>query len=313
MGGGSSGGGGGSSTQTTVPWEGAQPAIMSLIQKAEKAERQVSKTPYGGVTYAQPNNLQTMANYDLAKLAPQLVPLSQAGQSTIMNNLTGKFLDPAMNPTLQAAKAAATASTVKEFQNSILPSLNSAAIQSGAYGGARNGIALARASDDAMKTIADTNAKMDFSNYAMERGNQNASIAQIPTILSALTAPSNTLGAAGAQQQSWDQALIDDAVNKFNAKQTAPFAGLSEMANLIGYGGGNSYSQTTTTRPTNTFGNVLSGALGGGMLGYGAASAFPTAFGLGANAMGATGLASLGALGPIGLGVAAGGLLGGLF
>lgn len=299
-GGGSSGGSG---TTTTEPWSGAQPYLKQIMSEASKAYGQTSKTPYGGDYYA-PYTADQLASQDyMRQLAPvvqqQVRPAMQLAQDTA----GGKFLDPSTNPAFQAALSASIQPAVQTFRESVVPGINSAAISQGAYGGARNGLALGRAAQGLSQEITNTAGKMSYQNYATERGYQNDSAQLIAQALGLQEMPGQYLNSAGTATQTQQQALLDQALQKYQDKTNAPWAGLEQYANLIS-GASNGTGQTTTKTPTNMFGNALSGAIGGTGLAAGLGSLFA--------APGATGIAAVGGPWTLGLGAAAG-LIGGLF
>jgi hypothetical protein len=83
--------------------------------------------------------------------------------------------------------------------------------------------------------------------------------------------PLQALSGAGAEQQGWDQASLDNILKQWQANQAAPWQGLSEFSQIMS-GAPMAQSQTTTGGGGSTAHNLLGGAIGGGLLGAGAAS-----------------------------------------
>lgn len=301
-GGGSSGG---TTVQTSEPWSGAVPYLTQIMQGAQQAYGQTSKTPYPGQYYAPYTNDQLAGQDYIRQLAPviqqQVKPVIQLASDTA----SGKFLDPSSNPALQSAMSAAAQPAVQAFRESVVPGINSAAISSGAYGGARNGLALGRASQGLMQELTNTGAQMAYQNYATERGYQNQSADLFSKALGLQATPAQYLTAVGQDTQTQNQQLLNEKLQKYNDTSQAPWNGLDQYLSLVTGAGGNYGTSTGTASGGSTFGNVLSGALGGAGLAGGIGSLF------GSGAAGIAGIAG----GPwtLGLGALAGGLAGGLF
>lgn len=291
-----------STTTTTEPWSGAKPYLTDIMAKAQNAYNTMNKESYSGDLYAKPNANQTSANSALLSLVqdPSFLAATKAANENVIKTASGDYIDPSKNTALQGAIEATNRPIIQSFQESVIPGLNSAAIAGGAYGGARNGLALGRASQGLADTLADKDAQIVYQNYATERGYQNQAPQFLQILQNAFATPALTQGNVGSMEQGWAQNAINAAISKYNTEQMEPWAGLSEYASLIQNPGGTSTTQAANS--SNGFTNALQGALGGGMLGAGAMSAFPET------------MAALGMTGPWGIAAGAGlGLLGGLF
>jgi hypothetical protein len=109
--------------------------------------------------------------------------------------------------------------------------------------------------------------------------------------------PAAKLAEVGAAQQDQQQQAINDAMQRYQFNQQAPYQQLGLYNSLVqgNYGANTNTTATSQFAPRSIGAGMLGGAATGGALGY-----------LGSNALGLTG--TQGALG----GAAAGGLLGGL-
>jgi len=217
--------------------------------------------------------------------------ISQLGQETA----AGKYLDFSSNPYAQAALMSALKPTISNFENSVMPQFNSAALQSGAFkGSSARDMAFNQLGDAFGGNLANTAADFQFKNYMAERQlqqnagqliDQGARLNQLsPEIMSQV----------GAGYQDLYQTQLDEQLLRFQEQQQAPFRPLMNLASIIH--GGDIGTQFTNfgPQPSKAAGGIT-GALGGAAGGYGLASA-----------AGATGAGALG--GAAGLG----GLLGGL-
>lgn len=307
MSGGSSGGGGGGTTiQKTEPWDQAKPYYEKLYKTAQNAYDQVDKTPYSGQIVANQSAPTLAAQSDLLSLIPSLKAQGDSAMSLATKTANGDFLNPATNTGLQDAIQATINPTIKNFKENIVPTITDQAIASGAYGGAGNGIALGKASDSLTQNLADTIAKINYQNYATERGYQNNSPTLIAQAQQLAGAPANIEATVGAAQDAYQQELLNAQLQQYNANQLKPFVGLDELANLLNGGGYNTSTGQMSQRAATGGGlqNALMGGLGGGIIG-GAAG------GLGAFGTGSVLGMSMGPVGAIAGGIG-GALLGGL-
>lgn len=304
-GGGDNGGGNTTTTTTSEPWEGQKPYLEKLYKEASAAYDATPKTAYTGQTLADQSQYTQQAKDSFLGLLPTLVSNSNALQGYATDVASGKFLNSSSNPYLQDAMDTANRATTKTFQETTMPTINSAAIAGGAYGGGRQGVAIGKATDSLANAISDTNAKISYQNYATERGYQQ----NLPTLLSAANTmaqtPGQLLAQVGASDETYSQAQIQDAYNKWLAQNNAQWNGISALSAALGTGG--SYGTATTTATgggTSNASGILSGALGGGLLGYGALSGGTTMLGMELGMAGGP----VGALIGTGLGALAGGL-----
>lgn len=221
----------------------------------------------------------------------------------------GDFLSPSSNPFLAQTIDAAIKPSYQTLTEKTLPMLSSAAVQSGAYGGARDQLGRAQAIRDFGQTSQDTAAKLAFGNYTTERQNQMAAPGLLSQGLQIQMSPADLLSKVGDAQTQDSQSLLDEAFAQYQMQQQAPWAGLGEFSSILN--GGNFTNSTATSQQ-----NVKSGGIGGalqGALGGASLAGSLGSLGLfGSIPAGATGMAALG--GPWGLAAGAGlGLLGSLF
>lgn len=267
-GGGSSGSSGGTTVQKTEPWDAAKPYYKDLYQTASDAYKAINKEGYTGQLVADQSADTISAQNTMRDLIPALQTTGTNAMTLANNTMSGNYLNAESNPYLQSAVAAATRDYTKEFQNEIVPAINSSAIAQGAYGGARQGIALGNAADDATQNLSDTIAKMYYQNYATERGYQNTAPTMASTAESLASAPATAYGQVGSSINTYEQSLLDAALAQYNANQLAPYTGLAEYASILNGGGFNTSYGQINSNSNKSAANWLSGALGGGSLGF---------------------------------------------
>lgn len=98
--------------------------------------------------------------------------------------------------------------------------------------------------------------------YGSDVGKQMQGLALLPGTISSLYSPAQATLSAGGAQQTFDQAAINDAIQRFNYSQTLPYQQLNEY---LGQVAGNYGGTGTTTSPyfTNPVANALGMGLGG--------------------------------------------------
>jgi len=115
-----------------------------------------------------------------------------------------------------------------------MANIRSGAIQSGGYGGSRQGIAegtaLAGAADAATRAAADIYGQA----YGQGLQAQQNTLGMTGDIMSAGFQPYTALAASGLDQQQREQALINDAMAKFQFEQALPYERLSQYTSALG-------------------------------------------------------------------------------
>lgn len=294
--------GGGNSTTTTEnkPWAAAMPYYNDLYSKAQAAMNATQGQSYQGQTLAGPTTTQQQGVQGLKDIAPFLSAGAGPLQNLALSQIRGDWLSPETNPYIgQVANAA-----INPLQSALtknLGSIRDRSISTGAYGGARQDLQENEALDQFTRASGDITSNIFAQNYANERGIQQNS-GQLLDLANALgLAGPTALSAAGATEQGWNQAALDDQKMKFLEGLQSKWSGLGEFSNILNAGGFG--TQTTTPPKQNPLVGILQGALGGGVAGAGLAQ------GIGGVAAGA----GMGAFAPWMLPLAlAGGLAGGL-
>lgn len=262
MSGKSGGGGGGSSTTTTVKNE-LDPTVRPYVEYGLGESKRLYQTGgpdyYSGQTYA-PMSADTRAA--LAATSARAVagsPLVGAAQASALKTLKGDYLAPspffaaAFNPAAEAAKT--------RYQDTTRDVLSNTS-KAGRYGSDAMAQMLQRADQAYATALTDTAGKLAYDNYADERTRQAAAITGAPQLAGADYADMAQRFAAGQTQESYDQAAIDEALQRFNYEQDKPY---SKLQNFLSAAYGAPMGMQTT-QPI--YRNQLGGALGGGALGY---------------------------------------------
>lgn len=249
---GSSPGGNVQQVSTLNPWGGQQSYLSQNGNPSDTLYGQayrVGNTPLsfpGFQTYADPTQQQNQAIQRQSDLAIN-DPTMRAATGGIAPYLNGSMLS-AGNPYF--------GNVVGQLAQSIQPQIDSHFNMNGRAGSGANNQAFASA-------LANTAGQMAYSNYNDQSTNQLKAMLEAPGISQGNFNDIAQLGAAGAQQQAFNQLPITQALNKFQFQQDAPFLQAQRYQSLLGQpvqGGG------TNTVPyfTNPAANILgagSGAL----------------------------------------------------
>ncbi len=220
--------------QKSEPWEGVQPYLRDIFQRAANQSQQPALAGQSWNTVASQN---MTANRALSGN-----PLNPAAQNGLLSTINGSYLSPDSNPYLKSSVNDALG-LAKSQINGQFTGDN--------YGNSAHQEWLARG----LGTAA-TNAYAN--NYQNERNRQMAAIGQAPLQAASDYTDLGQLGQVGAAQDTRNQAVTD-----------SPWAQLQKYQQLVsGQGGGS--SQSSNPYFTNPAANAL--GLGAGALGiYGMA------------------------------------------
>lgn len=263
-------GGGSKETVTkTEPWGPAQDYYKELFGKAKTAFDATNGKYWTGERTAGPNDMQKSAVNQVAGLAPTLSAGAQPLQNLALSQIRGDWLSPDSNPFIKAVASAALEPVQQGFNANKL-ALNDKAISQGAYGGARQDLQQNQLADDYTKTAGNITSGIYGQNYANERNIMQNSGNLLDQANSLFLAGPTALANAGDVKRGWDQQAIDDKRAQFDDSLKAPWAGIPELAQVLGSTGA---SQTTQIKPqANPLLSILQGVMGGGMTGASLAS-----------------------------------------
>jgi len=225
--------GGGSETTVAEPWAGAQPYISKGYQEASGIYDRFSPSYYGGTTQAgfSPDELTSQAGVrDWAtKGAPNVMnPALSAYQ---YGTGTG-VVDVAKNPYVKDMAAQASKDAYAQL-NPALAGIRGSAIQSGGYGGGRQGIAEGTAIAGAADAANAASAGIYSDAYGKGLQHQSSTLGQTGGIVNAGFSPYAALGASGEAQSGREQRLIEDAKAQHEFSQNLPYNRLNQYTGAI--------------------------------------------------------------------------------
>jgi hypothetical protein len=275
-----SGGGSGGGGQTTTSIQQIDPVMKPFIQYGLEESTRLYQNPdipqyYPGQTYVGPSQQTQAALAAAQQRATMGNPLVPAAQQAAQQTIQGGFLGG--NPFFEGAFKGATAGAQTAYQDATQLALSNAS-RAGRYGSGAMGTALDRAGSTFANALTNTAGQLAFQNYDTERGRQQAMIGAAPGLASADYADIGQLMQTGQIAEGYQDVAMQDAVNRFNFQQQAPYQKLqSYLSGAYGAPMGTQGSVTTPTYGRSQAAGALGGAATGASMGasfgpYGAAA-----------------------------------------
>lgn len=250
-------------TTTSQPWKPLQQPLQSGYQNLEQTWKGGAPNYYPGQTVAPQNQWTQNALQAQAGRAMQGSPLNAAAQGNLTSTLQGDFLG-AGNPYFQNALNAAIRPIQQQYEQTVMPGLDSTFSAAGRYGSGAHQNAANTGYQNYMTAIGDTAGNMAYQNYGDERQRQMQGMAMAPGLANQDYYDINQLGASGSAMDQYNQQLINADIARHDYNQNKNFDWTSKYLGVLT---GNPYgSQTTTAQQPSA--NPFTSALGGAGLGY---------------------------------------------
>ena len=240
------GGGGGGQTQTSQT--GIDPLLKPYIATGlNEAQRLYeSQTPqyYQGQTYVSPTAATTsalQANINRATAGNPLLPAAQQQQQDV---ISGQYLQN--NPYFNQAMAGAAQGATQTYNDAIKNAQGTASM-AGRYGSNVSADLQNRAATTLANTLANKAGELSYTNYAAERGRQEAAAMGAPTLANADYTDINQLLKSGQAQEGYQQQALNADINRFNFEQNLPYSKLSTYLGSVYGAPQGSVTQSTTS------------------------------------------------------------------
>jgi hypothetical protein len=252
------GGGGGQDVQQTTsvePWSGVQPHITNYLKQAKNQ----FNTPFQFNQGDQISPLAPEQQYGLAGTTQRAIqgsPVNLAAQQNAYGTLQGDYMSPDSNPWLKQNVDTALGDVSSRI-NSQFNNPN--------FGGTAHQELMTR-------NLAQTAAGMYGDNYQQERGRQMQAQAMAPTLAETDYRDMQALMGVGDVRRGLSQDYLNQANNLFTNNVNYPQQQLDAYGRAVGLGMGVGSNQTSTG-PNPYQSSPIAGAIGGGLAGYGMASA----------------------------------------
>ena len=262
-------------------------AFRNVLSRAEDLFKTGGPRFPGFNTFVGPSGATNQALGRIESLANQGSPTFNAADQALRDTISGSFLGT--GPANEFLTAQARGDFLSPdtnpfsravFDRSIAPaiqdSVNSSFLGSGRFGSAANTRVLADSLGDAANQFFGqqfTNER-NLQNNAIqqlqaaqefERRNQLNATQIAPQFAQARFNDDNALAGVGQAREAFDTAALQDRINRFNFDQNRPIENLGRLQSFA-LGGPVLTSQTQPLQ-SNTTGNILSGVIGGGLLG----------------------------------------------
>lgn len=284
----SDGGGSDSVTQSTEPWEGQQPYIRDALQRSQQLFQTYRPEYYPESTVAPFTQPQLAAQQYLQDYAQGVQPLIGAGQQTAGFLAGGGAMDVGANPYVRGAGQALTGQISDRLMSEVLPSIRSQYRPGQAFGGSRENLAVGRAVQGATREMGDALRQLYGGAYGQGLQATGQALQTLPQMAQLGAYPAQLLSGAGQEQRAFEQARIQDAMDRYRYYQDLPYDRLNRY---IQSAAGQQYGAQTTGPGQGSSTNPFAGALGGAATGAAIGSAVPVlGTGLGAALGGGLGL-----------------------
>lgn len=259
-------------TTTSAPWGPQQGPLQFGFNEARRLYNQGGPQVYNKPTVA-PFSANTQAGLgQIAATAQAGTPVADSAQNQVNATLQGDYLNS--NPYLDAMYNQASQAVTRNYSEAVAPSIQANFGLAGRGGSNAYGNALDSSQAQLGQQLGGLAANIYGGNYANERQNQMNAAQLAPQTAQLNYFDSSQLLNAGGMQDTYNQNVLNDKVNRFNQNQERPWDALGRYNQMINgqYGG-------TSTQPQygqNPWATALT--LGTGAIGLG-----QEAFGLGRN------------------------------
>lgn len=258
--------------QKSEPWEGQKPYLNQGMIQAEQL-RSTPRNYYSGSTVVPFSNQTESAMQGVEDRARSGSELYRIGRSGMEATARGDFLNPESNPYLRKTYDAAARPMAETFRDATMPGISSGAIQAGRYGSGLMVDQQGKAMEGLSRGLGDLSATLYGQNYAQERDRMTQAQGMAPQYAQSDYDDLARLASVGGQREAKAGENLQDSINRFNFNEQEPWSRNADYMAMIG---GNYGRTDTTTQPIygaqssgSTFGNVLSGMGGLGLLASG--------------------------------------------
>jgi hypothetical protein len=233
------GGGGGSTTSTGIdPY--LKPYVTYGLEEAKRLYETDSPQFFPGQTYVSPSDATNQALQMAQQRATAGSPLVQAAQQQQLETIQGR----GVNPFLQGALSAAYQPTVEAAQEATR-GLQSQASKAGRYGSAAMGQVAERQAAGLGRGLGNSLSNLAYQSSEAEAGRQAQAATNAPQMAQSDYFDIQALLKAGQGGEQYQQAALQDAMNRFNYEQNLPGQKLQQFTNLFSQAPAGTTSTTT--------------------------------------------------------------------
>jgi len=249
-----------------LPW--VQPYMQDYLGRAQEVSNQgYTQSP---TQTAQPNDLLTGGWQAIANRAMGGSPVMSAGNQTLMDTLSGKFVGQ-QNPYLDTQISNAQGDLAKSWNTVAKPSWETSALKSGSFGNSAIGELAGNAQGNLANAMGRIGSDMRSNAYNTERGFQQQALGMAPQYAAQDYYDANQLLTAGTQAQGYADRNAGQNYAWWQEAQQFPQQKLDVMGKALGgMNFGSQHSQPGVSGASSTLGGALVGSQLGNSLGIGA-------------------------------------------
>jgi hypothetical protein len=263
----------GGSTQTTVqnnePWSGVAPYLTQGYSDASNLYNRGADEFYPGQTYVGADPLEHQANQYRLDYAQNQLP-GQIGQTQQAQASMLNAPDIDNNPYVQQLAQRTNQRLAQDFNENVMPGINSGAIAAGQMGSSRHGIAQGKAMEGLANAMGDSTSRLYSDAYQAGLNQQAKGMAFAPQTANMGYLPADTYGSAGQFLRGEKELALNDDIARYNWDQSKDWNNLSRFMGAVGNAPWSSSSTINAQGQDNRLGQAASV----GMLGLGLGDSF---------------------------------------
>lgn len=252
--------GGVSDESTTVPWKEQIPYMMEFFKRAqERSDIPLEYYPDSTVAPRQQGNI--LANQAAVGRAQEGYKTLAAGDESLQDTLSGRYLDPETNPWLTATTQMAQRRFMEPVAQ-LQANLDAKFVGSGQRTTNRSAMAAAdKLNSRITQGLGDISTSIYGQNYQAERGRMMQANSLVPAQANAFSTETMSTRMAGLDDQSYAQQQLNDMVNRFNFDQQEPDQRLDRFGSRVKQTPDGAYGTRTVQQGTGA--SEVGGLLGG--------------------------------------------------
>lgn len=259
--------------QKSEPWAEQKPYLLSGFNSASFLYNNAPRTYYPNSTVTPFSNQTNDALRAAEERARAGSSLASGGREQMERTVRGDYLRPESNEFLAGTYNAMVRPMVEQYRNAIAPSNDAEFIRAGRYGSGLYANRAQQQEDTLQRGLGEAATRLYGDNLARERQIQAQAIGMAPDYAARDYDDIARLAGVGGTREAKAGEHLQEDIDRFNFNQNAARADLADYMAMIQ---GNYGRDTTTISPIygaqssgSTFGNVLSGLGGLGLLASG--------------------------------------------
>lgn len=238
------------SVSTSQPSSYQLPYLQDMLSEAQRLYQTGGPQYYPDSTVAQFAPAENLARNYLQDFASNRASQQAEGaENALQRTLSGEFINVAENPYVQQVVQNSVRPAVEQLTREVLPSIRSSFINTGGFGGSKQGIAEGMAIQGAQQALADSAANTNLAAYGQGLQSYMQGLNLAPSIQNMGMLPGDILQAVGGQERAMDQANLNDLIARWQYGQNLPYNTLADYSNLLTRTSLGGQAESTTITP----------------------------------------------------------------